>query len=186
MANFLEVLRTRQERGLSHQTVVKFQLESNQKSRCEFYSKDLKAHFGCVNALAFSKNGKFLASGGDDRRILIWDMAKTLCDSKNRNKTLDGRHESNVFCIDFNCKLVRDSFTSSFISQILSNSLFSIIYSSNFKNPLNCSVSNLQKNRNKTLDGRHESNVFCIDFNCKLASQKFTNLGIQFKAYLLD
>jgi len=105
MANFLEVLRTRQERGLSHQTVVKFQLESNQKSRCEFYSKDLKAHFGCVNALAFSKNGKFLASGGDDRRILIWDMAKTLCDSKNRNKTLDGRHESNVFCIDFNCKL---------------------------------------------------------------------------------
>ena len=128
MANFFEVLRTRQERGLSHQTVVKFQLESNQKSRCEFYSKDLKAHFGCVNALAFSKNGKFLASGGDDRRILIWDMAKTLCDSKNRNKTLDGRHESNVFCIDFNCKLVRDSFISSFISQVLSNLLFSIIY----------------------------------------------------------
>ena len=168
MANFLEVLRTRQERGLSHQTVVKFQLESNQKSRCEFYSKDLKAHFGCVNALAFSKNGKFLASGGDDRRILIWDMAKTLCDSKNRNKTLDGRHESNVFCIDFNCKLVRDSYTSSFISQALSNS---IIYSSNFKTSLKCSVSNLQKNRNKTLDGRHESNVFCIDFNSKLSSK---------------
>ena len=171
MANFFEVLRTRQERGLSHQTVVKFQLESNQKSRCEFYSKDLKAHFGCVNALAFSKNGKFLASGGDDRRILIWDMAKTLCDSKNRNKTLDGRHESNVFCIDFNCKLVRDSYTSSFISQALSNSLFSIIYSSNFKTSLKCSVSNLQKNRNKTLDGRHESNVFCIDLNSKLSSK---------------
>ena len=134
MANFFEVLRTRQERGLSHQTVVKFQFESNQTSRCELYSKDLKAHFGCVNALAFSKNGKFLASGGDDRRILIWDMAKTLCDSKNRNKTLDGRHESNVFCIDFNCKLVRDSFTSS--SQLLSNSLFSIIYASNFRKPV--------------------------------------------------
>ena len=154
MAHFFEVLRTRQERGLSHQTVVKFQLESSQKSRCEFYSKDLKAHFGCVNALAFSKNGKFLASGGDDRRILIWDMAKTLCDSKNRNKTLDGRHESNVFCIDFNCKLVRDSFTllHLYLKYCQIYYFHLCIYSSNFKKLLNCSLSNLQKNQNKTLN----------------------------------
>ena len=101
MANFLDVLKNRQERGLSHQTVVEFQYEANQKDKSEFYSKDLKAHFGCVNALAFSKNGKFLASGGDDRRILIWDMAKTLCGAKKPNKSMKGCHESNVFCIDF-------------------------------------------------------------------------------------
>jgi WD repeat-containing protein 22 len=105
MANFLDVLKTRQERGLSYQTVVEFQYEANQKTRSEFYSKDLKAHFGCVNALAFSKNGKFLASGGDDRRILIWDMAKTLSDAKKPNKHMIGCHESNVFCIDFDIKL---------------------------------------------------------------------------------
>ena len=169
MANFLEVLRTRQERGLSHQTVVKFQFESNQQSRCELYSKDLKAHFGCVNALAFSKNGKFLASGGDDRRILIWNMAKTLCDSKNRNKTLDGRHESNVFCIDFNCKLVRDSFTSfTLYLKYCQTRYFQLFnYSSNFKNSINCSVSNLQKNWNK--------NVVCINFNCKIVIHEFRN-----------
>jgi hypothetical protein len=36
-------------------------------SRC----KDLKAHFGCVNALGFSKCGDFLLSGGDDKRVLV-------------------------------------------------------------------------------------------------------------------
>ena len=106
MANFLDILKKRQECGLSHQTIVEFQFEANQKSKPELYSKDLKAHFGCVNALAFSKNGKFLASGGDDKRILIWDMAKSLCDSKKSNNQMKGCHESNVFCIDFDCKLV--------------------------------------------------------------------------------
>jgi len=105
MANFLDILKTRQERGLGYQTVVEFQYEANQKTRSEFYSKDLKAHYGCVNALAFSKNGKYLASGGDDRRILIWDMAKTLSDAKKPNKSMIGCHESNVFCIDFDTTL---------------------------------------------------------------------------------
>ena len=119
MANFLEVLKTRQERGISYQKIVEFQYEANQKTRSEFYSKDLKAHFGCVNALAFSKNGQFLASGGDDRRILIWDMSKTLSDAKTPYRHMRGCHESNVFCIDFDVKLVSLFFHPKYIHTFL-------------------------------------------------------------------
>lgn len=38
----------------------------------------LKDHTSCVNALAFSsKGGRWLASGGDDLRILLWDQHET-------------------------------------------------------------------------------------------------------------
>ena len=102
MANFLDVLHSRQAHGHSSQSLVDFIF----KSRRGLFAKDLKAHFGCVNALAFSQNGRFLASGGDDRRILLWEVAKTLNDSKSPTKIMKATHESNVFCIDFDSKLV--------------------------------------------------------------------------------
>ncbi|KAJ7741331.1 WD40 repeat-like protein [Mycena metata] len=39
------------------------------------YSRKLNAHISCVNALAFSSlDGRFLASGGDDLSIHLWDL----------------------------------------------------------------------------------------------------------------
>ncbi|EKM79218.1 hypothetical protein AGABI1DRAFT_128379 [Agaricus bisporus var. burnettii JB137-S8] len=39
------------------------------------YSRSLNAHQSCINALAFSNGeGQFLASGGDDLKILLWDF----------------------------------------------------------------------------------------------------------------
>ncbi|KAJ7780750.1 WD40 repeat-like protein [Mycena maculata] len=39
------------------------------------YSRKLTAHTSCVNALAFSSlDGRFLASGGDDLKIHLWDL----------------------------------------------------------------------------------------------------------------
>mmetsp|Transcript_21605 Transcript_21605/g.37201 ORF Transcript_21605/g.37201 Transcript_21605/m.37201 type:complete len:564 (+) Transcript_21605:85-1776(+) len=36
---------------------------------------DLLGHYGCVNTIEFSNGeGRFLASGSDDRRVLIWDL----------------------------------------------------------------------------------------------------------------
>ena len=36
------------------------------------YCQTLVKHSGCVNALSFTKNDKFLVSGGDDLRVMIW------------------------------------------------------------------------------------------------------------------
>ncbi|KAG5723029.1 hypothetical protein E4T56_gene1942, partial [Termitomyces sp. T112] len=39
------------------------------------FSSKLAAHTSCVNTLAFSSGqGRFLASGGDDFRIYLWDF----------------------------------------------------------------------------------------------------------------
>jgi len=39
------------------------------------YSRKLSAHNSCVNALAFSSgDGRFMASGGDDFRLHLWDF----------------------------------------------------------------------------------------------------------------
>jgi len=41
-------------------------------------SRKLVGHTSCVNAVNFSqKGGRWLASGGDDLRVLIWDMHET-------------------------------------------------------------------------------------------------------------
>ena len=37
------------------------------------FSRDLVGHFGCVNAVEFSPDGTTLASGGDDKRLLVSD-----------------------------------------------------------------------------------------------------------------
>ena len=106
MSNILDILHQRQQKIQSPKDFLSLKIKSK-----HWRSKDLKAHFGCVNALAFSHNGQFLASGGDDRRILVWNVGKTLSKSaKNQPQKnydiLQGTHESNIFCLDFSCNLV--------------------------------------------------------------------------------
>ncbi len=55
----------------------------------------LKKHSGSVNAIAFSPEGNFLASGGDDRTVIIWEIAT----GKPRH-TLKG-HDLAVTCLAF-------------------------------------------------------------------------------------
>lgn len=35
------------------------------------YTKTLRHHHGCVNAISVSKNGQYLLSGGDDCNVLV-------------------------------------------------------------------------------------------------------------------
>lgn len=65
------------------------------------YSKDLYAHYGCVNAVEFSNDGEWLVSGGDDKRVLIWNVDNTLSNSY-KPKAMKGEHNSNIFCLGFN------------------------------------------------------------------------------------
>jgi DDB1- and CUL4-associated factor 5 len=65
------------------------------------YSKDLKAHFSCVNAIEFSnKESEHFASGGDDRRVLVWNIDKDVLsaneEKKSSPKTLKSYHQSNI------------------------------------------------------------------------------------------
>ena len=99
MTHILDLLRTRQERPLHHQKFQDLQFSSKKTLN----SLDLKAHFGCVNALSFSNCGTYLASGGDDRRILIWDVSQALDQRPKSRKIMKATHESNIFCIDFDC-----------------------------------------------------------------------------------
>ncbi|KAF9046547.1 WD40-repeat-containing domain protein [Panaeolus papilionaceus] len=59
----------------------------------------LDAHSSCVNALAFSSgDGRFLASGGDDYRILLWDFYQD--DVQKPFCTMRGP-KGNIFCLEF-------------------------------------------------------------------------------------
>jgi WD repeat-containing protein 22 len=60
------------------------------------YSRNLRAHSSCVNALAFRKDGRFLASAGDDLRIHLWDFHQD--DLQSPSFTLQGPL-GNVFAL---------------------------------------------------------------------------------------
>ncbi|CAG7836581.1 unnamed protein product [Allacma fusca] len=62
------------------------------------FRKNLYAHFGCVNAVEFSRDGNLLASGGDDRRILLWNVDKAI-HGKEEPTVMQAEHGSNVFAL---------------------------------------------------------------------------------------
>ncbi|KAJ3969032.1 WD40 repeat-like protein [Lentinula raphanica] len=62
-------------------------------------SRKLRAHSSCINALALSSNGgRFLASGGDDLEIHLWDFHQD--DLVQPSHTYIGPR-SNIFCLEF-------------------------------------------------------------------------------------
>ncbi|CAF1285891.1 unnamed protein product [Adineta steineri] len=77
-------------------------LQNRFDSYSKLYCQDGKGHSGCVNALDFSSDGLFLASGGDDKRVLIWNMGETLFNQTNYSPiVLNATHLSNIFSIKF-------------------------------------------------------------------------------------
>lgn len=56
----------------------------------------LSDHFGCINCLNFSQNGKLLASGSDDLKIKVWNWAR-----KRVVATINTSHVSNIFQAKF-------------------------------------------------------------------------------------
>uniref|UniRef100_A0A915J844 Uncharacterized protein n=1 Tax=Romanomermis culicivorax TaxID=13658 RepID=A0A915J844_ROMCU len=67
------------------------------------YHKTIQGHYGCVNALEFSYgNEEFLASGSDDRRVLVWRSADLVLGSTSpKNFKMKSEHNSNIFCLAF-------------------------------------------------------------------------------------
>ncbi|XP_012727699.2 DDB1- and CUL4-associated factor 5 [Fundulus heteroclitus] len=89
-------------RELTGQPLMKDEFQRRRLAGCtSLYKKNLEGHFGCVNAIEFSNNGgEWLVSGGDDRRVLLWDMEKAI-HSHSKPVKLKGEHLSNIFCLAF-------------------------------------------------------------------------------------
>lgn len=75
---------------------------SDHFGRCPgLHRSDLVGHFGCVNAVEFSNNGgEFIVSGGDDRRVMVWNVEKCVYGT-GTPVSLKGEHKSNIFCTVF-------------------------------------------------------------------------------------
>ncbi|XP_001358955.5 DDB1- and CUL4-associated factor 5 [Drosophila pseudoobscura] len=65
------------------------------------YQRNLTGHYGCVNALEFSNGGQFLASGGDDKRVLLWNIDQEVMSEMGRPQVMNETHTSNIFCLGF-------------------------------------------------------------------------------------
>ncbi|KAL1461339.1 hypothetical protein WDU94_013244 [Cyamophila willieti] len=84
--------------AISQRTCLFKRLQTNEM----YHQKDLIAHFGCVNAIDFSYDGKLMISGGDDRRVLLWDVQESLHNVKNPSpKSMRAQHSSNIFTLAF-------------------------------------------------------------------------------------
>ncbi|XP_050353809.1 DDB1- and CUL4-associated factor 5 [Nymphalis io] len=62
------------------------------------YRRDLVCHFGCVNAIEFSSNGELFVSGGDDRRVMVWQFGQAILEY-GKPEAMKALHQSNIFCL---------------------------------------------------------------------------------------
>ncbi|XP_070073586.1 DDB1- and CUL4-associated factor 5 [Drosophila takahashii] len=65
------------------------------------YQRNLTGHYGCVNALEFSPGGQLLASGGDDKRVLLWNIDREVVSKLGKPRSMNEKHASNIFCLGF-------------------------------------------------------------------------------------
>ncbi|OWZ22910.1 hypothetical protein PHMEG_0002309 [Phytophthora megakarya] len=56
----------------------------------------LTGHEGCVNTLQWNENGKLLASGSDDHRIIIWSYGQ-----HQQQQVIESGHHLNIFAVCF-------------------------------------------------------------------------------------
>ena len=73
------------------------------KIRRSANSLSIKGHTGSVNCVAFSTGGQYIASGSDDKRVIIWSTPTPTNNEVQVIKILEGRtgHTGSVNCVAF-------------------------------------------------------------------------------------
>lgn len=99
MANFVSPVPCliRRELGLL-KDFKNFYFDKRLKTAKSLYRRDFVCHYGCVNAIEFSSNGEFLVSGGDDRRVMVWNFGEAIV-NRGKPENMIGLHQSNIFCL---------------------------------------------------------------------------------------
>ncbi|XP_045452926.1 DDB1- and CUL4-associated factor 5 [Melitaea cinxia] len=88
---------TKREYGLLHN--LKSQLFNKRLNAAKnLYRRDLVCHYGCVNAIEFSSNGELFVSGGDDRRVMLWQFGQAIL-GYGKPEPMKALHQSNIFCL---------------------------------------------------------------------------------------
>ncbi|KAH9519536.1 DDB1- and CUL4-associated factor 5 [Bulinus truncatus] len=92
----LSLIKREREGNLQSSSFVKELFFGHRLSQSQgLYKLDLRGHYGCVNAIEFSSDGELIASGGDDRRLLLWNVGQAIFDSKAPT-VIDTLHISNI------------------------------------------------------------------------------------------
>jgi WD repeat-containing protein 22 len=64
------------------------------------HCRDLLAHYGAVDAIEFSDDGMFFVSGGQDRRVLLWNISEVFSNKKIPEPIVMAmEHENSLFCL---------------------------------------------------------------------------------------
>uniref|UniRef100_A0A1I8I092 WD_REPEATS_REGION domain-containing protein n=2 Tax=Macrostomum lignano TaxID=282301 RepID=A0A1I8I092_9PLAT len=85
-------------------------LRNKLRSSSHLYVKSLSQHTGSVNAIEFDSKNEFLASGGDDTSIILWNIERDIlvADSSSSSQSsptrMSERHMSNIFALQFDCQ----------------------------------------------------------------------------------
>ncbi|CAH2094703.1 unnamed protein product [Euphydryas editha] len=88
---------TKREYGLLHN--LKSQIFNKRLNAAKnLYRRDLVCHYGCVNAIEFSSNGELFVSGGDDRRVMLWQFGQAILEH-GKPEPMKALHQSNIFCL---------------------------------------------------------------------------------------
>ncbi|PRW39165.1 WD and tetratricopeptide repeats 1-like [Chlorella sorokiniana] len=57
----------------------------------------LRGHSGCVNRLCWNESGSLLASGSDDRKVMLWSYP----DTQRQPLSIETEHQANIFGVRF-------------------------------------------------------------------------------------